>query len=420
VDITNVDYNTKLVVRPVNRNDSGEYEILAVNSSGRDLVIVNVNVTDKPGPCEGPLICSDIHKEGCKLKWRRPRDDGGCPIEYFQIDKLDPETGCWVPCARSTETNADVTGLTPNKEYKFRVSAVNAEGESVPLEMAETMVAKNPFEEPSPPRNLKAVDWSKDSIDLVWEPPLNDNGSPIEAYLVEKKDRYGKWERAAEVPGDQCKATCKDLIEGQTYELRVRAINKGGISDPSNTTPPIVAKPKNQAPHIDRSNLFEIKIKAGQGFSFDVKVTGEPAPQTKWLLGKREMKSGDGIKVTHVDYNTKINVRCATREESGTYTITAENESGKDSAEVTVIVLDKPSPPNGPLKVTDVYAEGATLKWNPPSDDGGQPIEKYIVEKMDEATGRWVNAGETDGPTTTLDVDGLTPGHKYKFRVRGK
>jgi hypothetical protein len=32
--------------------------------------------------------------------------------------------------------------------------------------------------------------------------------------------------------------------------------------------------------------------------------------------------------------------------------------------------------------------------------------------------GRWVPAGETDGPVTSLDVDGLQPGHKYKFRVR--
>jgi len=33
-------------------------------------------------------------------------------------------------------------------------------------------------------------------------------------------------------------------------------------------------------------------------------------------------------------------------------------------------------------------------------------------------SGRWVPAGETDGPVTSLDVDGLQPGHKYKFRVR--
>ena len=48
---------------------------------------------------------------------------------------------------------------------------------------------------------------------------------------------------------------------------------------------------------------------------------------------------------------------------------------------------DKPGPPNGPLQVSDVHAEGCKLKWKPPSDDGGLPIQKYVVEKMDEATG---------------------------------
>lgn len=52
------------------------------------------------------------------------------------------------------------------------------------------------------------------------------------------------------------------------------------------------------------------------------------------------------------------------------------------------IFLDKPSPPNGPLKVSDVHADGCKLAWKPPDDDGGQPIEKYVVEKMDEATGK--------------------------------
>lgn len=110
----------------------------------------------------------------------------------------------------------------------------------------------------------------------------------------------------------------------------------------------------------------------------------------------------------------------ATRSDSGLYTVHAENANGEDSADVKVIVIDKPSPPNGPLKVEDVHANGCTLKWSPPDDDGGQPIDSYVVEKLDEATGRWVPAGETDGPATSLAVKGLTPGHKYKFRVRAK
>ena len=40
---------------------------------------------------------------------------------------------------------AEITGLTPGKEYKFRVMAVNTEGESEPLETMTSIVAKNPF-----------------------------------------------------------------------------------------------------------------------------------------------------------------------------------------------------------------------------------------------------------------------------------
>ena len=88
-----------------------------------------------------------MHKEGAKLKWKRPKDDGGTPVEYYEVEKLDPETGVWVPAGRSREPEMEVTGLTPGHEYKFRVMAVNKEGESEPLEAEESIVAKNPFGE---------------------------------------------------------------------------------------------------------------------------------------------------------------------------------------------------------------------------------------------------------------------------------
>lgn len=286
------------------------------------------------------------------------------------------------------------------------------------METKEAILAKNPFDEPGPPGHLKATDWDRDHVDLQWTPPKDDGGSPVTGYIIEKKDKFGDWEKALEVPGDQTKASVGDLIEGQPYEFRVRAVNAAGPGDPSNETPTIIAKPRNQAPKIDRTNLIEIRIKAGQPFSFDVKVSGEPMPQTKWLIKGKEIKSSEKTKVQHADYNTKIAVRNTTRGESGTYTVTAENANGKDIADVEVVVLDVPSPPGGPLRVSDVHANGCKLSWRPPADDGGQPIERYVVEKMDEATGRWVPAGETDGPETNLEVDGLVPGKKYKFRVR--
>lgn len=248
--------------------------------------------------------------------------------------------------------------------------------------------------------------------------PFNDGGSPITGYVVEKKDKYGEWEKAVEVGPYATSATVPDLIEGQPYEFRVRAVNKAGLGEPSDATPTIIAKPRNMAPKIDRTNLIDMKVKAGTNFGFDVKVSGEPAPKTKWMLGPRDVKTGERVKIKDVPYNTNLQVRMSTREESGKYTITAENINGKDIAYVTVIVLDKPGMPEGPLKVSDITGEGCNLSWKPPEDDGGQPIEKYVVEKLDETTGRWVPAGETIGPDTSLQVEGLIPNHKYKFRVR--
>ena len=96
---------------------------------------------------EGPLKVSDVHKEGCKLKWSKPIDDGGMPIKQYEIEKLDKETGRWTRCGKTDKPEFEVTGLTPGKEYLFRVVATNDEGESEPLETLEPIVAKNPYGE---------------------------------------------------------------------------------------------------------------------------------------------------------------------------------------------------------------------------------------------------------------------------------
>jgi len=88
---------------------------------------------------------TDVNKHGCKLKWDKPEDDGGSPVEYYEIEKLDPLTGQWVPCGRSSEPEATITGLQEGKPYKFRVKAVNREGESDDLEADKSIIAKNPF-----------------------------------------------------------------------------------------------------------------------------------------------------------------------------------------------------------------------------------------------------------------------------------
>jgi hypothetical protein len=88
-----------------------------------------------------------VHKEGCKLAWKPPKDDGGLPISGYAIEKMDVTTGRWVPAGHvdPSKTEHEITDLEPGKKYQFRVAAINEEGESEPLETDTAILAKNPF-----------------------------------------------------------------------------------------------------------------------------------------------------------------------------------------------------------------------------------------------------------------------------------
>lgn len=194
-------------------------------------------------------------------------------------------------------------------------------------------------EEPGKPEDLQVADYDQNKVDLKWKPPKSDGGAPIQKYIIEKKDKYGGWDKACEVPANQTSCSVPDLIEGETYEFRVRAVNPAGPGLPSDATQPVTVKARNLPPKIDRTNLQPVRIKAGLSFNFDVNISGEPPPEKRWLLKKKEIKNSSVTNIRFSDYNTKIRVTGATRAESGTYTIVAENCNGKDSADVEVIVL---------------------------------------------------------------------------------
>ena len=148
----------------------------------------------------------------------------------------------------------------------------------------------------------------------------------------------------------------------------------------------------------------------------DIPVSGEPPPDIKWDFEGSPLESDDRVKIDNEDYRTKFVVKRALRSDTGTFHVTATNVNGTDTAEVLVTVLDRPSDPRGPLKISDIHKEGCILEWKAPEDDGGAPITHYVVEKQDANTGRWVPCGES--PDTKLEVTDLQPGHEYKFRVK--
>uniref|UniRef100_A0AC34GPF1 Twitchin n=1 Tax=Panagrolaimus sp. ES5 TaxID=591445 RepID=A0AC34GPF1_9BILA len=416
VQIEDVDYLTKFLIAKATRKQSGAYTITATNDSGSDTVTIQLKVKGRPSKPKGPLEVSDVFEDRATLDWKPPEDDGGEPIEYYEVERMDPKDGIWVPAGRTADTNFVVDGLQKGHNYQFRVKAVNSEGKSDPLETEDSTTAKNPFERPDKPGTPEATDWDSDHVDLKWDPPASDGGAPITEYQIEKRTKYGRWEPAITVDGNTNAATVPDLTAGEEYEFRVVAVNKGGPSDPSDASKPIIAKPRNLAPSI--APLTDLKVKAGQMITFETKVEGEPEPEIIWYNPNgSELRHGGRVKLENENYHTKLQIRASERENSGVYTVKAKNANGEDTVSVKVTVVDKPTPPQGPLNVSDVHADHCTLDWKPPEDDGGVPIEAYAIEKYDTATGQWVPAGKVSGNETKAVVEGLIPGHEYKFRV---
>ena len=62
------------------------------------------------------------------------------------------------------------------------------------------IIAKDPWTEPDPPRDLNIADWDKDFVDLRWKVPKSDGGAPITSYMVEYKPyTAANWKHYADV-----------------------------------------------------------------------------------------------------------------------------------------------------------------------------------------------------------------------------
>jgi hypothetical protein len=84
------------------------------------------------------------------------------------------------------------------------------------------------------------------------------------------------------------------------------------------------------------------KIKGGTKATLQAEVTGYPMPTVTWLKDNKPLASGDQITIeTKPSGQTTLSLTGATLTNSGIYQIVAENNFGKDTAELEVSVTGK-------------------------------------------------------------------------------
>ena len=144
--------------------------------------------------------------------------------------------------------------------------------------------------------------------------------------------------------------------------------------------------------------------------------TGFPYPVFQWAYNEVDIHSDINYLIETDNRNfTSMKIKKADRWFAGEYTVTASNYCGKDTQKFTVEIISKPSPPVGPIILTDIGVDSCKIIWSEPIFDGGSPITGYVVQWLSCQTGLWSQLIEV--PTCELEVMNLTQEHKYHFRV---
>ena len=189
------------------------------------------------------MTVTDVRANSVSINWMPPASDGGARIGGYVIEKRDKWLSNWTRVARveRTTNSYTISNLYEDNEYYFRVCAENEHGISEGLAVERPVVPKATTSTPSPPEGpLRVKDFTRNSITIVWSPPLSDGGSSLKGYVIEKREKHKfDWSLVSRVDQEYLRYTVTDLIEGNEYLFRVYSENAQGKSLPLESARPV-------------------------------------------------------------------------------------------------------------------------------------------------------------------------------------
>lgn len=340
---------------------------------------IRFTVVDKPAPPK-KLSVSEIAPDSCLLNWQPPDDDGGSPITNYVIEKCHVKPGLeenWEKVSSFVRgTSYQVTGLTENEKYKFRVRAESQYGVSEPTELQEPIVAKYQFNVPAQPDAPVPKDMDSTWVQLEWDIPA-DGGSKILGYIVQYREpSSSKWIVANTQPIPTNTYRVTSLRDKGEYEFRVIAKNAAGLSKPSPPSERVQLKPKYGPPGPPTQINAE---SIGRNF---VTLTWAPPVDdggskiTGYIIESREFGSSlwrvvNDYTVLHPEFT----VTNLTEFRDYEFRITAVNAIGKGV----------PSLPSSPIKIQEMGGSRPQIVVKPA--DTASPYNRRAVFTC-EAVGR--------------------------------
>uniref|UniRef100_A0A8C1SVJ2 Myomesin 1b n=1 Tax=Cyprinus carpio TaxID=7962 RepID=A0A8C1SVJ2_CYPCA len=247
---------TRFICHGLTTGESYVFRVRAVNAAGisefsqeSEAIKVKAAIAS-PTPPYGITVLECV-RDSMVLAWKQPTFIGGADITGYFVDYrevIGGVPGKWheANIKAVSERAYRVSELKENMLYQFQVRAANMAGVGIPSLPSETFKCEEwTIAVPGPPHDLQVQEVRKDSLVLLWKPPVYQGRDAVNGYYIDIKEADADFEMWR---GVNEKATHKtfmtDLKEGESYVFRVRAQNKAGVGKASDPTEPVEAVTK--------------------------------------------------------------------------------------------------------------------------------------------------------------------------------
>ncbi|XP_075766349.1 immunoglobulin-like and fibronectin type III domain-containing protein 1 [Pelodiscus sinensis] len=409
----------------VERDKSYCFRVRAVNAEGTSESLESDEVMASakafPGLPAPPMIVS-ASKESIKLSWTTPPKTGNSKILGYVVEKRKKGSSIWTPITDLPIAGRQwvVAGLQAGLQYEFRVAAVNAAGAGEASAPSDAVFARDPMKPPGRVRDLRVTSTDDTSITLAWMKPDSEAGGSATGYQVEKRSSDSlKWAQCTAAPVERTSYTIRGLRARETYCLRVRAVNEGGLGEAVALDTCIRTGPPAVSPKFLRDDTMKnfMIVKVGGCIRVHAPFEASPTPEVIWLKDRLPLPSRAVVSTR--DGLSQLLIPSAGFSDSGLYTIVLQNDQGKkESFCFQVQVADIPQPP-GLVRLQENVLNTVTVMWDPSPTEKWEQNLYYTVLKSDSSKGSWQVVRDLIY-TTKCTVTNLLPGRAYYFRVVAK